>query len=327
MRDKIINNVKLGIFVVAGLIFLIILLYMIGKNRNMFGFNYVIKARFENVQGLKTGNNVRFAGIDIGTVSNISMINDTIMEVEMSIDNKVKNIIRKNAIVSIGTDGLVGNKVVNIISLKKSAPLAENNDILNTKKTVDTDEMLRTFYKTNNDISIIAQQLKITMKKLNDSNQLWEVINNKNFASNIKSSAYQIKYASAHIDELTKQANIIVKEINEGKGTLGLIIKDTAFSKSILNSVKSINNLSTKANDLSLQLKDLIEEINHDIKNGDGIANKILKDSQIVIKINNSLNNIENGTNGFNQNMEALKHNFLFRGYFKKLEKQNAKKQ
>ena len=298
---------------------------MIGKNRNMFGFNYVIKARFENVQGLKTGNNVRFAGIDIGTVSNILMINDSVMEVEMSIDNKVKKIIRTNAIASIGTDGLVGNKVVNIISLKKSAPLAGNNDILNTKKPVDTDEMLRTFYKTNNDISTIAQQLKTAMTKLNDSNKLWEVINNKEFANNIKSSAYQIKNASTHINELTMQANNMIKDINQGKGTLGLIIKDTAFSKSISNSVNSIKNIATKANEMSIQLKEVIEEVNHDIKNGDGIANKILKDSQIVIKINNSLTNIENGTNGFNQNMEALKHNFLFRGYFKKLEKQNAK--
>lgn len=327
MKDKTLNNFKLGIFVMAGLLFLIVLLYMIGKNRNMFGFNYIIKARFENLQGLKTGNNVRFAGIDIGTVSNISMINDTIMEVEMSIDNKVKNIIRTNAIASIGTDGLVGNKVVNIISLKKSAPLAENNDILNTKKPVDTDEMLRTFYKTNNDISIIAQQLKITMTKINDSNKLWEVINNKDFANNLKSSANQIKNASTHFNELTTQANNIVKDVNDGKGTLGLIIKDTAFSKSISNSMKSINNIAIKANELSVQLKEIMEEINRDIKNGDGIANKILKDSQIVIKINNSLNNIENGTNSFNQNMEALKHNFLFRGYFKKLEKQNAKKQ
>ncbi len=327
MKDKTLNNFKLGIFVLAGLLFLIVLLYMIGKNRNMFGFNYVIKARFENVQGLKTGNNVRFAGIDIGTVSNISMINDTIMEVEMSIDHKVKNIIRTNAIASIGTDGLVGNKVVNIISLKKSAPLAKNNDILNTKKPIDTDEMLRTFYKTNNDISIIAQQLKITMAKINDSNKLWEVINNKDFANNLKSSANQIKNASSHLNELTTQANNIVKEVNEGKGTLGLILKDTAFSKSISNSMKSINNIAIKANELSVQLKEIMEEINHDIKNGDGIANKILKDSQIVNKINNALTNIENGTNGFNQNMEALKHNFLFRGYFKKLEKQNAKKQ
>lgn len=327
MNDKTLNNFKLGIFVIAGLLFLVVLLYMIGKNRNMFGFNYVIKARFENVQGLKTGNNVRFAGIDIGTVSNISMINDSIMEVEMSIDNKVKNIIRTNAIASIGTDGLVGNKVVNIISLKKSAPLAGNNDILSTKKPVDTDEMLRTFYKTNNDISTIAQQLKTTMTKLNDSNKLWEVINNKDFANNIKSSAYQIKIASNHINELTTQANKIINEINEGKGTLGLIFKDTAFSNSISNSMKSINNFTNKANELSVELKEIMEEVNHDIKNGDGIANKILKDSQIVIKINNSLTNIENGTNGFNQNMEALKHNFLFRGYFRKLGKQNAKKQ
>ena len=116
MINRTLNNIKLGVFVLSGLLFLILLLYMIGKNKNLFGSNYTIKARFENIQGLKPGNNVRFAGIDVGTVDKINIINDTVIEVEMLINNKIKNIIKKNALVSIGTDGLVGNKVVNIIS-------------------------------------------------------------------------------------------------------------------------------------------------------------------------------------------------------------------
>jgi ABC-type transport system involved in resistance to organic solvents, periplasmic component len=65
MAKRAINNVKLGAFVLSGLFLLILLLYMIGKNRNMFGSNFILKARFENVQGLKSGNNVRYAGIDV----------------------------------------------------------------------------------------------------------------------------------------------------------------------------------------------------------------------------------------------------------------------
>src|SRR5574339_214522 len=111
MAKQMVNNIKLGVFVMAGLLFLILLLYMIGKNKNLFGSNFILKARFENVQGLQTGNNVRYAGIESGTVKKITILNDTVVEVVMVIDDKMKSIIRKNAIVSIGTDGFVGNKV------------------------------------------------------------------------------------------------------------------------------------------------------------------------------------------------------------------------
>ncbi|HSN10460.1 MAG TPA: MlaD family protein, partial [Hanamia sp.] len=109
MAKKVVSNVKLGVFVLAGLLFLVILLYMIGKNRNLFGSNYVLKARFENIQGLVTGNNVRFSGIQAGTVKRINIINDTLIEVTMVIDKKMSKIIHNNAVASISTEGLVGN--------------------------------------------------------------------------------------------------------------------------------------------------------------------------------------------------------------------------
>src|SRR5665647_546677 len=119
MAKRIINNVKLGSFVLAGLICLVLLLYMIGKNRNLFGNNYVLKTRFENVQGLIAGNNVRFSGIQAGTVKSIKILNDTVIEVTMIIEKKMQSIIRKNAITSIGTEGVVGNKVVNIVPARQ----------------------------------------------------------------------------------------------------------------------------------------------------------------------------------------------------------------
>ena len=86
MANKPFNNIKLGVFILLGLLFLILLLYMIGRNRNMFGSNFKLKARFENVQGLKAGNNVRFGGIEVGTVKKVNILNDTTMEVIMIVD-------------------------------------------------------------------------------------------------------------------------------------------------------------------------------------------------------------------------------------------------
>ena len=321
MKTKTFNNIKLGAFVLAGLIFLLLILYMIGKNRTMFGGNYKLRARFENVQGLKSGNNVRYAGIDIGTVEKVSIINDTLMEVKMIIDNKAKFILRKNAIVSIGTDGLVGNKVVNIAASKSDSPLAEENDILPTKKPIDTDEMLRTVNKTNNDIAVIAKNLKLTSNKLNNSEALWALLNDKSLPDNLKKSAANIRLVTNNLYNMSKDVNSMVSKIKKGEGSIGKIINDTSFAKSLEEAVINIKDAGNEVSTLSKDINKAVKEIENNINDGNGIVHALLKDTGIVIKINHSLDNIEDGTKGFNQNMDALKHSFLFRGYFRKLEK------
>ena len=321
MKTKTFNNIKLGAFVLAGLIFLLLILYMIGKNRTMFGGNYKLRARFENVQGLKSGNNVRYAGIDIGTVEKVSIINDTLMEVKMIIDNKAKFILRKNAIVSIGTDGLVGNKVVNIAASKSDSPLAEENDILPTKKPIDTDEMLRTLNKTNNDIAVIASNLKLTSNKLNNSEALWALLNDKSLPDNLKKSAENIRLVTNNLYNMSKDVNSMVSKIKKGEGSIGKIINDSSFAKSLEDAVINIKDAGNEVSTLSKDINKAVKEIENNINDGNGTVHALLKDTGIVIKINHSLDNIEDGTKGFNQNMDALKHSFLFRGYFRKLEK------
>ena len=116
------DYIKLGVFVIAGLASLIILLYMIGKNRNLFDKTITVQTRFENVHGLMVGNNVRFAGIDVGTVKNIEIVNDSCIEVGMILKKEMDKIIKKNAIVTIGTEGFVGYKLINIENKNENAP-------------------------------------------------------------------------------------------------------------------------------------------------------------------------------------------------------------
>ena len=191
MLNRSFNNIKLGVFVLAGMLFLILLLYMIGKKRNMFGANFLLKARFENVQGLKPGNNVRYSGIEVGTVKKVRIINDTMIEVDMIIDDKMNGIIRKNAVASIGTEGFVGNKIVNITPVKQPAAMAGDNDLLPSKKPVDTDEMMRTLYKTNNDISAISGELKTTVSRINNSTALWDLLNDEGLPHDLKALCFQ----------------------------------------------------------------------------------------------------------------------------------------
>lgn len=327
MLKKKINNVKLGVFVLASLLLLVLLLYMIGKNRNFFGNNYVLKARFENVNGLVAGNNVRFSGIQAGTVKKISILNDTCIEVLMTLDTKFRDIIRKDAVASIATDGLVGNKVVNILPSGLPGPLANEGTVIVSQKAMNTDEMLRTLYKTNTDASLVAEGLKTAVQKLNSSNALWQLLNDQSLPENIHHSAVSFRRATSSADEMLKNISTIIADVKKGKGNAGILLTDSLLVKNLEEAAVGIKSASKEADSLTAVLHSLVSNINQDIINGSGTVHSLLKDSLWVTKIHASITNIQKGTDGFNQSMEALKHSFLFRGYFKKLEKQKKKEQ
>jgi phospholipid/cholesterol/gamma-HCH transport system substrate-binding protein len=327
MAKRAINNIKLGVFVMAGLVFLILLLYMIGKNEHLFGSNYLLKAKFENVQGLKAGHNVRYGGIEVGTVKKIVILNDTLMEVSMLIDDNMKSIIRKNAIVSVGTEGFVGNKIVNIVPGKGSVGFAEPGDELCSRKPVNTDEMLRTLAGTNDDVAVIADNLKTTIQNINRSEALWQLLNEKTLPENIRLSALNVRLATARAADMIDDLHTLVTDVKNGKGSLGNILTDTALVFNLNEAIRKIEAVGKRADSLTNEVNGFVSSLKLDLNNGKGVVAALLKDSLITYKLNQSLDHIEKGTDAFNEDMEALKHNFLLRGYFRKLEKQKQKEE
>lgn len=326
MGNREINNVKLGAFVLGGLLFLVLLLYMIGVNRSLFGATFVLKARFENVQGLVAGNNVRFSGIQTGTVKNITILNDTVIEVSMIVDKKMLRVIRNNALVSIGTDGLVGNKVVNIVPSKVSAPLAIAGDVLQSKKAVSPDEMLQTLYTTNNDIAVIAANLKTTVQRINGSSAIWQLLDEPEIPRNVRLSVANIRLATAKANNMADNLDRIISDVRGGKGLLGAIVKDESIAKNMQEAVIKIKKVGEQADSLTGELRAAVAGIRLDITKGNGPVRALLRDSLLLVKLTNSLDNIQQGSEGFNQNMEAVKHSFLLRGYFRKLERKKHQK-
>jgi phospholipid/cholesterol/gamma-HCH transport system substrate-binding protein len=325
MANKTTNNIKLGLFVVAGLLFLIVMLYMIGKDQNLFSRNIELKARFSNVQGLVKGNNVKYAGIQVGTVKNVKLINDTTVEIIMLIDEKLRSNIRKNAIASIGTEGVIGNKIVNILPGSGHAAPIDDGDLLAAKKVISTDDMLETLSASNKNIAIISEELKSTIQRINQSKAMWELLNDDDLPINLKKAAININQATAKANNSVNDFHDLLADVKMGKGSLGKILTDTSFAIQMADALEKLKQVGDNANKLSGEIDEMVKGINTDVNEGKGAVNALLKDSAIVIKLNKSLDNIEKGTTTFNQNMEALKHNFLFSGYFKKLEKQKEK--
>jgi phospholipid/cholesterol/gamma-HCH transport system substrate-binding protein len=321
MKNKKVDNAKVGMLVLAGLLFLVLTLYMIGKNRNLFGSTFTVRALLNNVNGLVPGNNVRFKGIDVGTVKSIEVASDTSIFVTMTIDKEMNQYIKKNALASIGTDGLMGNKLININSVSAPADPVDQNDIIQSLKPVETDEMLRTLNTTNNNIEKITHNLYEITVKLNSSESLWTLLSDTVITKDLKGAVADFKKAGANTSDLTASAKTLVTKLEGGNGLAYKLFNDTTVANQLTYSLDQIEKAS---NETSAMMKDL-KVVVDDMKQGDGTAGLLLKDTLLRQTLFKSATNIEQGTERFNQNMEALKSNFLFRKYFKKLEKEQKK--
>ena len=215
--------------------------------------------------------------------------------------------------------------MINIQPVKAKAPVVEEVDILYSTKALDTEEMLAVLNTTNNDIAVIAKELKQIVTRINESKVIWGILEDESLPASIRQSLYRVKTASGSMATMMIHLNSIVDDVRNGKGSIGELLKDTVMADDVREAIQKIRGIGSSADTLTARISMLIESVNNEINNGDGTVNALLKDKQLTQRLNNSLQNIEQGTQAFNENMEALKHNFLFRGYFKKLENQRKK--
>jgi len=134
-----------------------------------------------------------------------------------------------------------------------------------------------------------------------------------------------VQLATTRAAVMTNDLQSIINSVKNGKGSLGAVLTDTAFAQNLNDAILKIKEVGNKADELAFALNSVIANVQQDVNTGKGPVNALLKDSSMVTKISISLDNIQKGTNAFSENMEALKHNILFRGYFRKQEKQKQK--
>lgn len=313
------HKVKLGLFVVAGSLLLILGLYMIGKNKNIFGRTVTITTYFDNISGLQPGNNVRFSGIDIGTVDAVRIINDSTIEVSMNINNEMVEIIRSNSVASIGTDGLMGNKLINIDPGTADAAKIEDGSTIPSVKSVDTEKMLRTLESTNLNVEQITANLIEITNNINQSRgTLYTMLMDTSLASSLHSTLSNIEDISVNINQFSYGLSQMSTDIRKGKGAIGALVNDTgSVAENLTATMEHLHRSSEKIDAASTQLNDIL----FSIKNGKGSAGALITDSAMAGQLRRSITYIDSSAMNFNMNMEALKQSFLTRRYFKNKEK------
>lgn len=322
MAKDAFKNIRLGIFVIVATLFLITALYLVGDKQNLFGNTFTVSAEFYDVNGLMPGHNVRLSGIDVGTVQKVEIVSDSSVRVTMIIEERVRQFIRKNAVVSIGTDGLMGNKLVNINAGAGFAEEIEEGDILQARAPVDTDQMIRTLNETNENMQVITANLRIITDRFNSENTLWSFLTDTAMAENVKSSLVNIRVASGQTAILTGNLSAISNDIRSGKGSLGALITDTTMSGELKQIIVKFNSISDTAAVVTGDMSALMR----DVRNGKGTVGVLLNDTAFAHNLNEGMKNVNQSSVLLNEDLKAVRESWPFRKYFRKLKKQSSTK-
>src|ERR1700759_3226348 len=185
---------KLGLFVTIGFVLIVAGIYVIGKQKNLFGNTFRVKSMFTNVSGLKIGNNVRFGGLNVGTVADIQLVTDTSVIVEMVVQKNVQHFIKKDASASIGSDGLMGDKVIVIAPGTYSGQEIADNGILATHAPIETDQIMGSLKVSADNAAIITTQLAQITYKINHGNgAISKMLGDSGFARDITKTMTNLK--------------------------------------------------------------------------------------------------------------------------------------
>ena len=322
MKRDTVNSMKLGLMVTVSLVLFIVAIYLVGTKQNMFGQNFYITAIFKNVNGLQPGNNVRFSGINVGTVDRILIVSDSTVEVYMKMGEGVREFIKKDAIASIGSDGLVGNMLVNISPGNGNEPPVENQDRLASFSRTDTDDILNALSSTNENIALLTRNLLNITEKINEGQgTITALLNDPAMSNNLKSTFANLEQVTENAMVATDRLNVLASDIQEGEGLLGFLLTDTTVAAEISTVLTKIH----QSGDNLQQASSDLQQVTSALSEGDGTLNALLYNKQMSEDLKQSLANIKQSSELLTENMEAMRENFLFRKYFKEKEKEKEK--
>ncbi len=230
------QKIKTGIFTLIGIILFVIGIFVIGSKKNMFGDTFLIYGTFKNVGGLNVGNNIRFAGITVGTVEDIQIISDTVIRVDMLMKGKVREFLKADAVATIGSDGLMGDKLITITSgtTHQTALLKEGSQI-KTTNPVDFDKVIGTFTNVADNANIITTELAGMAVQIRKGNgTISKLLYTDDLSRSLEGSAYNAQRMTSSLADITAQ-------VKAGKGSLGSLLYTDTLSRNLNKTAANAN--------------------------------------------------------------------------------------
>ena len=311
--------VIVGIFVFLGLAFLIIGILAIGNLHETFKKKLNVHVVFDEVGGLQKGNNIWFSGVKIGVVGKLEFYQQKKVLVEMKIESSVQQYIRKDALVKISTDGLIGNKILVIYGGTALSPAIAENDTLGVEKTFTTEDMINTLQDNNNNILAITNDFKrISNQLAGGEGTLGKLISEEEMYLQLNAATISLKSAAGKADKMIGSLTTFSEGLNK-KGTLA---NELTTDTVVFNSLKlSVLQLQQMADTAAVFINGLKETST----NPNSAVGVLLHDEESGKRLKETLKNLESSSVKLDEDLLAVRHNFLLKGYFRKKEKAKLK--
>ncbi len=340
------ENIRLGMYISGGLLLFILIIYLIGSKQNMFSTSVKITTLFSDVVGLRQGANVRFTGIDVGAVSKLTILSDSSVLVEMAIDKKVTPFIKKNSTATIGSQGLMGSRIIILLPGSPDQASIKQGDQLPSVPPIEADEILKEIKISSERISVVSGNLIDITRKMNQGQGIFgKIFTDTTFAANLAKTSENLRTLSdgisrgegflgklladpdfansldstvRYIAEISSNLEGVTDKVNRGEGVIGKLFTDTAFTMNIYQASENLNASTRNLEKVTGNLIVLTETVN----DGQGTFNKMLVDSVFADSLDVALRNLNETLIEVRKASEALQHSGMVRVFSKKSKKQ-----
>ena len=321
--------VVVGIFVFIGLAIFIITVLTLGSQKKTFENSITIKSFFDNVNGLQKGNNVWFSGVKVGTIRNVILKTEGKVEVDINVEDQSVKYIPKDSRVKLGSDGLIGNKIIEIYGGTPGKGSIAENDVLENDKLLSTDQLMNTLSKNNDNLFAITSDFKaITGRMAEGKGFVGKLLNDETIIDELNSTMTILRKSSENLQKITYSASAYTAKLNEKGSLANDLITDTVVFSKLRSTISSLQNIADSSQEVIANLKTTGTIINDGLTNKNSPAGMLLSDEQSANKIKATLQNLQNASKKLDEDLEAVQHNFLLKGFFKKKakqEKENSK--
>lgn len=307
-----------GLFIIIGIVIIIAGVFMVGSQERFFTKRFIINSSFNDVGGLQAGNNIWLSGVKIGTVKAIRFQGDSQVEISMKIDESARTRIWKNSQVRISTDGFIGNKIVIIYGGSPAAGTVGDNDYLASSKGISTDEIMGVLASSNDNLLQITGNLKdITMQIRSGRGILGAMIYEEEWQQDLQLTLQHFRQAGARGEAVMAGLQDFSDKLNQSRGMIHELLTDTSVFSSLQRSMQQLNDAITKASSFMNDLN----AAGSSLSTKDKPAGMLLNDERVASDLREIITNLRSGSQKLDEDLKALQHNFLLRGYFKKKKK------
>jgi len=321
-----IRAIVVGIFVFVGVAIFIITVLTLGSQHNTFESSVLIKAYFNNVNGLQKGNNIWYSGVKVGTIKSVVLKGDGRVEVDMGIEEASVKFIPKDVKARLSTDGLIGNKIIEIYGGTPAGEKIREGDVIDHDTLVNTDEMMKTLSKNNDNLYAITNNFKlITGKMAAGQGTLGRLFASDTLYAQLNSTVAVLKHAADHLNTLSANIAAYTDKLKSKGSLANELVTDTTVFSSLRQTIVRLQNVADSSQRVIASLQTTGRLINDGLRSPNTPAGTLLNDPAAAHNIKITLQNLQSASKKLDEDLEAAQHNFLLRHFFKKKAKEEKK--